>query len=296
MTAYKEQYYSLEENEMQDLIAKAKSGSVKSQEELLKVFSNFLTKYISLLYYSKYNLNDYDIRRFISLFVKDPYTRFALMKNKMSNSHLKVVNECMRGINYMAKRYGDEEDIRQTVYMTFFQCINRYERKDSAKGPIPFSGFLYSYFFYLLKKNVDTFLIDQLGRKSFPLLDDEATSDESDENYVVGFKADPIEYSMEQMLAAETIDEFWVIGENNIPPFDKLTIQERQLLKWRYVDGERSSQISDKINEHPNTIREHLKKIKEKIEIIIEEQNLVEYATLIRMEKGKINKIHERNR
>ena len=74
----------------------------------------------------------------------------------------------------MAKRYGDEEDVRQTVDMTFFQCITRYQRKDSEKGPIPFSGFLYSYFFYLLKKNVDTLLIDQLGRKTFPLLDDEA--------------------------------------------------------------------------------------------------------------------------
>ena len=286
MTAYKEQYYSLEENEMQDLIAKAKKGSAKAQEELLKVFSNFLTKYISLLYYGKFNLNDYDIRRFISLFIKDPGTRFALMKNKMSGSNMRVINECMRGIHYMAKRYGDEEDITQTVYMTFFQCIGRYERKDSAKGPIPFSGFLYSYFFYLLKKNVDTFLIDQLGRKTFPLLDDDATNDEGDENYVIGFKADPVEYSMEQLLAADKIDEFWVLGEKNIAPFDRLTVQERQLLKWRYVDGQRSSEISQKVNEHPNTVREHLSKIKNKVKDLIIENDLSEYAMLINMEKN----------
>jgi hypothetical protein len=286
MTAYKEQYYSLEENEMQDLIAKAKKGSAKAQEELLKVFSNFLTKYISLLYYGKFNLNDYDIRRFISLFIKDSGTRFALMKNKMSGSNMRVINECMRGIHYMAKRYGDEEDIRQTVYMTFFQCIGRYERKDSAKGPIPFSGFLYSYFFYLLKKNVDTFLIDQLGRKTFPLLDDDATNDEGDENYVIGFKADPVEYSMEQLLAADKIDEFWVLGEKNIAPFDRLTVQERQLLKWRYVDGQRSSEISQKVNEHPNTVREHLSKIKNKVKDLIIENDLSEYAMLINMEKN----------
>ena len=286
MTAYKEQYYSLEENEMQDLIARAKKGSGKSQEELLKVFSNFLTKYISLLYYGKFNLNDYDIRRFISLFIKDPSTRFALMKNKMSGSNMRVINECMRGIHYMTKRYGDEEDIRQTVYMTFFQCIGRYERKDSAKGPIPFSGFLYSYFFYLLKKNVDTFLIDQLGRKTFPLLDDDATNDESDENFVIGFKADPVEYSMEQLLAADKIDEFWVLGEKNIAPFDRLTVQERQLLKWRYVDGQRSSEISQKVNEHPNTVREHLSKIKNKVKDLILENDLSEYAMLINLEKN----------
>jgi hypothetical protein len=42
----------------------------------------------------------------------------------------------------MAKRYGDEEDIRQTIDTTFFQCIARYEKKESAKGPIPFSRIL----------------------------------------------------------------------------------------------------------------------------------------------------------
>jgi hypothetical protein len=56
MSSYKEQYYSLEENEMQDLIAKAKKGSAKSQEELLKVFNNFLTKYVSMLFYRKIQL------------------------------------------------------------------------------------------------------------------------------------------------------------------------------------------------------------------------------------------------
>ena len=286
MTSYKEQYYSLAEEEMQKLISDSKNGSQKSQEELLKVFSNFLTKYISLLYYGKYNLNDYDIRRFVSLFIKEPSARFALMKNKISSSNLKIVNETMRGIHYMTKRYGDEEDIRQTVYMTFFQCVGRYERKDSAKGPIPFSGFLYSYFFYLLKKNVDTFLIDQLGRKTFPLLDDEATSDESDEDYVVGFKADPIEYSMERLMATDRIDEFWVLGENVEGPFDKLSIQERQLLKWRYVDGKRSSQISQIVNEHPNTVREHLSKVREKVkQILLEDEfSYEELYYLLKME------------
>lgn len=280
-TSYKEQYYSLAEDEMQDLIAKAKAGSSVDQAELLKVFNNFLTKYITLLYHGKYNLNDYDIRRFVSLFVKDANTRFSLMKNKVTGQVFKNVQEVMRGIHYMSRRYGDEEDIRQTVYMTFFQCIDRYERK----GSIPFSGFLYSYFFYLLKKNVDTFLIDQLGRKTFPLLDDESSSDDTDEAPVIGFKADPIEYSIEQMLAADKIDEFWILGDKCTSPFDRLTIQERQLLKWRYIDGQRSSELSLKINEHPNTIREHLSKIKVKLKDIILELNLDEFSILITMEK-----------
>jgi RNA polymerase sigma factor (sigma-70 family) len=177
------------------------------------------------------------------------------------------------GITYMAKRYGDEEDIRQTVDMTFFQCITRYQRKDSEKGPIPFSAFLYSYFFYLLKKNVDTFLIDQLGRKTFPLITDDDFEPEEGEQQV-GFKADPVEFDLDNMLAVEEINEFWVMGETAAQPFSELTVQERQLLKWRYVDGKRSSEIAESITEHPNTVREHLSKIRAKIVNIIKGSNL----------------------
>lgn len=145
-------------------------------------------------------------------------------------------------------------------------------------------GFLYSYFFYLLKKNVDTFLIDQLGRKTFPLLPDDSF-DEDDPASKVGFKADPIEYTFEQMISTDELDEMWVLGEKVIPPFDKLSVQERQLIKWRYVDGKKSSEISQKINEHPNTVREHLSKIRDKIEDIILGDNLEDLIRDLKLSK-----------
>ena len=66
----------------------------------------------------------------------------------------------------------------------------------------------------------------------------------------------------------------WVLGKTAAEPFDRLSIQERQLLKWRYVDGKRSSEIASKITEHPNTVREHLGKIRDKIVDIIKESQL----------------------
>ena len=177
------------------------------------------------------------------------------------------------GINYMTKRYCTEEDVRQTVNMTFFQCIQRYERKDSEKGPIPFSAFLYSYFFYLLKKNVDTFLIDQLGRKSFPLYNDGNTSDDGSEQ-AQGVNIDQIDYAITDLVFANEIDEFWVLGEGTQPPFNTLTVQERQLIKWKYIDGKKSSEIAAKITEHPNTVREHITKLKIKVrDLVIAERN-----------------------
>lgn len=193
-----------------------------------------------------------------------------------------MLTNAFAGITYMAKRYGDEEDVRQTVNMTFFQCISRYQRRDSEKGPIPFSGFLYSYFFYLLKKNVDTFLIDQLGRKSFPLLDDESNNDDEQESQP-GFKAPPIEYSLEQILGTEEINEFWVLGETCYPPFDELTVQERQLLKWRFVDNRKSSEIALIVTEHPNTVREHLTKVKTRVKEAIIDNNMVELLSMFEL-------------
>jgi len=104
MASYKEQYYSLSEEEMQELISKAKAGSSKAQYELLKVFNNFLTKYVTMLYHGKYNLSDYDIRRFTSLFVKDNFVRFNLMKNQLNQTGYKHVNECLRRHNLHGKK------------------------------------------------------------------------------------------------------------------------------------------------------------------------------------------------
>lgn len=172
----------------------------------------------------------------------------------------------------MTKRYCTEEDVRQTVQMTFFQCIQRYERKDSEKGPIPFSAFLYSYFFYLLKKNVDVFLIDQLGRKSFAISD--SVPDSDSESPGPGVNVDTIEHAVNDLIFADQVDEYWVLGETATAPFDALTVQERQLLKWRYIDKKRSSEIALKITEHPNTVREHIAKIKIKLVDIINQCNM----------------------
>lgn len=170
----------------------------------------------------------------------------------------------------MTKRYCTEEDVRQTVNSTFFQCIQRYEKK----GDIPFSAFLYSYFFYLLKKNVDTFLIDQLGRKSFAIVDNlNPDTSQGDNEFSGGINVDTMEHAVNDLHFSSQIDEFWVLGETATEPFNSLTVQERQLIKWRFIDKKRSSEIALKITEHPNTVREHISKIKIKLKNLIQDCN-----------------------
>lgn len=264
-------YYNLPEEEIQAIIARAKSGDTVAQNQLLKIFNNFITKYVSLLYRGKYDLHDYDMRRFIGLFVSDPDTKMRLRYNKINHKTFRDVDEVMNGISYMVTRYGDEEDVRQTVQMSFLHCVDKYERK----GPIPFSGYIYNYMFYILQKNVEVFLIDQNGRHSFPLYTDDVVSsafmpDGMDPSYAA--TNTPLTTALEDLLGPDEIDEYWVVGDTAMFPFDLLTPHQRQLLKWRYIDNIKASQIAVKTTEHPNTCRAQLQEIRDQIhQILLEE-------------------------
>jgi hypothetical protein len=110
---------------------------------------------------------------------------------------------------------------------------------------------------------------------------------DSDDSIKGGAYVDTIEYATIDLLFASDVDEFWISGEETNPPFDQLTVQERQLLKWRFIDNKRSSEIAIKITEHPNTVREHLSKIKRKIHEIILEDGMDDYLFLTSFKKEK---------
>lgn len=273
-------YYTVPEEVLQATIKRAQKDDVVAQAELLKIFDNFLKKYVTLLYRKKADLRDYDIRRFIALFARKGYAQ-KIQRNQIDEAAYKEVNEVLRGLHYMVNRYGDLEDVEQTVYTTFFQCIQRYQRKDS----IPFSGFLYNYFFYRLKKNVEEFLISQVGRKTFGLYTEDSVSsssplndntDMSQINSDVQKQIKIEEYDV-FTLGTESIDEFWISGETAAYPFNRLTINQRQLLKWRFIDGLKAPKIADKTSEHPNTCRSQLHKIREELEDILGDE-LSEYV------------------
>lgn len=82
MAAYKEQYYTLEENEMQDLIQKAKDGNMSAQNELLKVFNNFLTKYSTMLYYRKVQFGGLWLKKVHSSFYKRQLRKASVSKKQ----------------------------------------------------------------------------------------------------------------------------------------------------------------------------------------------------------------------
>lgn len=263
-------YYAIPEDDLQLIVSRAQLGDSLAQKELLKIFNNFITKYTSLLYRCRYDLHDYDSRRFIALFITNKLACVRLRRNQIDNTTYRIASETMRGINFMIRRYGEEADVKQTVQMTFLQCVMKYTRK----GSIPFSGYIYSYFCFLLKRNVDSFLVYQLGRKSFPLhTDDSVSSSFTDPDSEAPIPYSPqTHHAIDDLLGPEEIDEFWVLGETALFPFDKLTIQQRQLVKWKFVDGLKASQIALKTTEHPNTCRAQIQAVKNQIREIVDSE------------------------
>lgn len=266
---YNKEFHHLSEDEMQVLINSAKDGDDKSYDRLFIIFDNYLSKYFSLLRYGRIPFEDYDVRRFVALFMTNAKDRQRFLRKALGNGTREAVIKEFNGIVFMTNRY-DDEDIMQTIRSSFVQCIERYERSESkAGGYVPFSGYLYTYYFYLLKKNVEIYLIDQLGRRTFALADDEEDREEGE--IVYGYSA-PVGPTLEDEMYTKMIDEHWVSGETAEWPFDQLSIQERQMLKWRFIDGERSIDISRRTSEHANTARDAFGRIKKKLmEIVADE-------------------------
>jgi hypothetical protein len=264
-------YYDIPEEQMQEIIGRAQQGSTKDQNYLLEIFNNFLEKYINMLRSGHYDLRDYDIKQFIKMYIPSKVLVQKIRNDQLSLKSYKEISSIMKGIFSMIKRYNTEEDIRQTVHMSFIQTLLRYERR----GAIPFSGYLYKYFFYILKKNVDDFLISQTGLHSYPLItDDEVSSSYVPEEASGGIyeAAIPKPSQMEDLLGLEDIDEHWVNGDTAEYPFNQLKKFERQLLKWRYVDGLRPNKIAEKTSDHPNTCRQHIKMITAKVKTLVESE------------------------
>jgi len=210
------------------------------------------------------------MKQFVCLYLGDPVLRGKVRKEQLNFKAYEEVTSVINGIVFMVRRYNDEHDVRLTVNMTFIERVLKYKRM----GEIPFSGYLYRNFFYSLKKNVDTLLIDQNGLHSFPLITDDSVGSsfepgDSDATGGIYEKPDLFGKGIEEMMDVDSIDEYWVLGETCGFPFDQLTRQERQLIKWRYIDGLRPNKIAERTSDHPNTCRQHVKLAIEKLQSIV---------------------------
>ena len=255
-------YYQLPEEEMQALVKRVQEGDPEATEQILKIFENFFMKYVSLLYYGRYDLRDYDLRQFIKLWLyQKKYIKYLNVKNMHPNT-MSDIKQSINKIVFMVKRYNDIEDVIHTCQMALLSSIKRYERR----GEVPFSAFLYNYYFYALKKEVQVFLIDQLGRKTFPLIDSPSESgvDNTDRlRFAMETPTVDLDAETESLSSSGGIDARWVEGMTTEFPFSELDEDQRQLLKWRFIDGLTLAEISQRRLQKTTDVKRELAEITE---------------------------------
>jgi DNA-directed RNA polymerase specialized sigma24 family protein len=272
--SYKERQYNLTNDEMYKLVMEFQAGNESAGIKMMEVFENFLANFIKLLFYGVYDRNNYELRRFIGFYVPEGYLRFKLLKNQMNSSEMKQINDVIRGISGMVQRNCEIEDVQQAINLSFLQCLRVYKPRESSQGgSVPIPNYISNYSLYLFKKATDTYLINQLGRHTFPLMDEKDSNEKTDyAEPVQQGMAPPVGPGLEEFLDREEFDERWVSGESAKGIFALLTPSERQILKWRYIDGEKASEIANRILEHSNTSRERLAAIKQKLKDAMAEQ------------------------
>jgi hypothetical protein len=57
-------------------------------------------------------------------------------------------------------------------------------------------------------------------------------------------------------------------------------------LKWRFVDNRKSSEIAQIVTEHPNTVREHLIKVKIKVKEAIMDNDMADLLGMLKITEG----------
>lgn len=269
-------YYHLPEEEIQDLVARAQQNDREASEYLLTIFDNFIQKYVNLLYHGQLALHNNDIRQFLKLFINNNRLKRCLGQNRFSQHDHHELQRIWSSFNWMIVRFAGEEDVRQTVELAFMDCVQRYRRK----GDVPFSGYIYRYFLFIMQKYMQEILIDQLGRKTFPLRVEEDFDDE-DDDVPPGFDV-PAEPSAEEMVDSHEIDEDWVFGDAQFP-FNQLNPQERQLIKWYYIDNKTLTSIADRMAESSNNISSIIASARRKLtEVIKDNPELSEWQNLIK--------------
>lgn len=273
------------------LVVLAGANDEEAKMELYHRFRWFLLKYRALLkggIFNAYSKDRRDVRMFISFYAKSKQIRGLLMSHKgIPVGQTKVVASVNRVIGQLQTqcRSLGEDEIDSIIDMTFFQCVNVYDPKRKVKDActeeglsydklsvkkqiewdekvpeVGFEGFMFNYFHYLLRKNLDTVLNGvQAGiglAKGFNALTDEFQNPELDEI------TEPAAYHPE---GETVIDSSWDGGSTADWPWDELSQQERWLIKQRYHNRRFACEIGESVGMSASVIRNRIKAAKAKI-------------------------------
>jgi len=221
---------------------------------LLKKYNSFLNKYFRLLVYETIDFKNYDIRFFISLYMKDKELKRSIRRGKYHSSEaIYEARKIVRKLNSLFKNYT-LDDIYYELTIPFVQCVLHYQFR--ANG---FEKYLYqSYRFYLHRHLKD--LAKEQNFYEIAYFDDINGKTE-----LIDFDQLESDYLIEMEPDLELNHPDWLNGKKASYPFNQLTREQRLILVKYYMEKYKDRQIGQLIGRNPKSIHRIRSKIVRKM-------------------------------
>lgn len=245
----------LTDEELQRLVFLAKDGDEQAKILLLQLFgwretgpwNSFLGKYFNLLWYGRFDFQNKESKRFISLYIKRPDIRRLL---KFSAISYRTVWHTLDMINYLQtsirKEYDDEEELKQDLVMLFLSSLDRYEKVKKIR----FTGYLMGTFRFTVKD----FLVKRVFAFDMSRFKEEHVEDEIPVEDTYYLPDGPSNRLRELEDKSDTPGIFWINGQCS-PLFQSLSIIQRKILVEQFIYKKTALEIAHQLGMHRNTVR-----------------------------------------
>lgn len=133
--------------DIEALVIQYKEGSRDASGELFKAFAGFIAKYANFLKFGVLGKKDRDLRGL---------THLLCPKNDNVRARMGLIRDALRSYEY--------EDIVGELNVLFLKSVAQFKTRESKLGGnVPFAGYLYSYFKFMVKRWIDQRLVDVMN-------------------------------------------------------------------------------------------------------------------------------------
>ena len=221
----------------------------KDPSELIGQYDNFINKYLRMFTHGTIDFSNYDLRMFLSCYIKNETDRRNLRRGKY-HSKQDYAN-AYEVLNYLQQAFEDYEsrEIYHELVIPFLICIKRYTFMNKS-----FSKYLYSTYRYELLRHINNLIFQRakVTEMSQPSVELEINIKEEEEMY---FDDD-----------LKLNHPYWLNGKDTLDPFNQFRREERLILVKYYLEKYTDQEIGRLIGRNRRSVNRSRLRVIRKLE------------------------------
>lgn len=298
----KEKKFGIKEyKEIHDKVIAYKNGDNEAIAHVIDEFRAFLNKFLQLLKFGKFELENYSIRNFILLFADNPESRVSIKQHNHSPNKARIASSAIAGIMTSIFEGSTPEDIENDLIVILLNMCSKYkDDKPSFHNYVKrnFHFYAFRYFekmardpiarrFTVVKVNNNKIHKDSAADSifSYDMIDSiidesyETDSEQIDNCLEVHYYKNQTEETVintdeVSIYEDEFLDENWVNGITCNSIFKTLSPMERYILAAWYIEGQTDTDIADHFGLCRGTVNKKRARAKLKLEEVIKKHRL----------------------